>query len=101
MRILDFPGGGRALLDGVGGPSSAVPLTTGDTIGHPPPLPGPPPISEPSSTTQSTPAASTTRATEPAARLHRGICARRYTANPILHRSITAGDPGSGVEHSC
>jgi hypothetical protein len=38
----------------------------GDTIGHPPPLAGPPPISEPSSTTQPAPVASMPRANEPA-----------------------------------
>ena len=34
-------------------------------------------------------------------RLHRRLRARRYTANPILHRSIAAVGSGSGVEHSC
>jgi hypothetical protein len=37
--------------------------TNGDTIDHPPPLPGPPPLSEPS-TTQSAPSAPTPGATE-------------------------------------
>jgi len=35
------------------------PPTTGDAIGHPPPIPGPPPISDPSAAKQPTPAAST------------------------------------------
>ena len=50
--------------------SSAVlaqqsPGASGDTLDHPPPLPGPPPISEPSTTTKPAPAASTPRAREP------------------------------------
>ena len=48
---------------------------SGDTIGHPPPLPGPPPLSQPSSTTQSAPAASTPRATEPASKGYTGAYA--------------------------
>jgi hypothetical protein len=40
--------------------------TKGETIGHPPPLASPPPISEPSSTTQAAPADSTPRASKPA-----------------------------------
>jgi hypothetical protein len=40
------------------------PATTGDTIGHPPPIPGPPPISEPS--TPPPAAASTPQASQPA-----------------------------------
>ena len=39
--------------------------TSGDTIGHPPPLPGPPPISEPSTMGKPAPAASTPPAGEP------------------------------------
>lgn len=61
MRLITLPMVALTLL------SSAVlaqqpPETSGDTIGHPPPLSGPPPIPEPSSTTQPAPAASTPRA---------------------------------------
>ena len=41
------------------------PPTTGDAIGHPPPIPGPPPISDPSAAKQPTPAASTPAASAP------------------------------------
>jgi hypothetical protein len=51
------------------------PGTTGDTLGHPPPLPGPPPISEPSSATEPAPAASTPRASEPAPKGYAGAYA--------------------------
>ena len=39
---------------------------TGDAIGHPPQIPGPPPISEPSATKQPAPAASAPEASDPA-----------------------------------
>jgi hypothetical protein len=51
------------------------PPTKGDTIGHPPPLPGPPPISEPLSMPQPAPANSSPRATEPAAKGYTGAYA--------------------------
>jgi hypothetical protein len=51
------------------------PGTTGDTLGHPPPLPGPPPITEPSSTTGPAPAASTPGASEPAPKGYAGAYA--------------------------
>jgi hypothetical protein len=64
------------------------PGTTGDTLGHPPPLPGPPPISEPSSTTEPAPAASTPRASEPAPKGYAGAYApvvpTRDTGRAIL-----------------
>ena len=66
MRILIFPVAVVLCLMALAVPAQQSPRATGDTIGHPPPLPGPPPLSEPSSTTQSKPAASTPRATEPA-----------------------------------
>jgi hypothetical protein len=53
-------------------PAQQPPATTGDTIGHPPPIPGPPPISEPSSTAQPAPANSPPRASEPAAKGYTG-----------------------------
>jgi hypothetical protein len=34
-------------------------------------------------------------------RLHRRLCARRYTANPIFHGSIAGVGSGSGVERRC
>ncbi len=66
MRILFFLVAAVLCLMASVAPAQQSHPTTGDAIGHPPPLPGPPPLSQPSSTTQSTPAASTPRATEPA-----------------------------------
>jgi len=83
--------------------SSAVPAqesrpTTGDTIGHPPPLSGPPPISEPSSTTQSTPAASTTRATEPAPKGYTGAYAPAGTPpTPYSSGPLPLATEGPGL----
>jgi len=48
------------------------PGTPGDTIGHPPPLPGPPPLSEPLSTAQPAPANPTPQASGPAAKGYTG-----------------------------
>ena len=48
------------------------PEPTGEAIGHPPPLPGPPPLSEPESKTQIAPAASTPRASNPAPKGYTG-----------------------------
>src|SRR5712691_6397978 len=66
MRIMIFPVAAVLCLMASAAPAHQAPPTSGDTIGHPPPLPGPPPLSEPSPTPQSKPAASPTRATEPA-----------------------------------
>src|SRR6266849_2636025 len=75
MRIMIFPVAAVLCLMASAAPTQQSPATTGDTIGHPPPLPGPPPLSEPSSTTQSKPAASTPRATEPAPKGYTGAYA--------------------------
>ncbi len=56
--------------------------TTSDSIGHPPPIPSPPPISEPSSTTQPAPAASTPRASEPAPK---GRLYKNSESSPMQH----------------
>src|SRR5258708_25845471 len=62
--------------------------TTGDRLGHPPPLPGPPPISEPSSTTEPPPAASTPGASESAPKGYAGayapVAPTRDTGRAIL-----------------
>ena len=62
--------------------SAALAQQTGDTIAHPPPLPGPPPISEPSTTTQPAPAASTPRASEPAPKGYTGAYGPPGPATP-------------------
>ena len=70
---------------------------SGDTIGHPPPLPGPPPISEPSSTTQPAPAASTPRASEPAPKGYTGAYAPAGTPpTPYSTGPLPKEDSGPG-----
>jgi hypothetical protein len=66
------------------------PGTTNDeAIGHPPSLPGPPPLSEPASTMQVAPAASMPRANEPTAKGYTGAYAPAgtpptpYSAAPL------------------
>ena len=60
MRVITLPMVALTLLSSAA--LAQPPETSGDTIGHPPPLASPPPIPEPSSTTQPAPAASTPRA---------------------------------------
>ena len=71
MRIMTFP-----IVAALGVLASAAfaqqtPGATGDTIGHPPPLPGPPPISE-TTTPPTAPAASTPQAGQPAPKGYTG-----------------------------
>jgi hypothetical protein len=68
MRILIFSLAAVLCSMASAAPAQQASPTTGDAIGHPPPIPGPPPLSEPSSATPSTPTASTPRASEPASK---------------------------------
>src|SRR5467141_585272 len=95
MRILFFPVAAVLCLMASAAPAQQSPPTTGDTIGHPPPLPGPPPLSQPSSTTQSTPAASTPRATEPAPKGYTGAYAPAGTP-PIPYSTGPLPEPVQG-----
>ena len=92
MRIMIFPVAAVLCLMASAAPAQQSP---GDTIGHPPPLPGPPPLSEPSSTTQSTPAASTPRATEQAPKGYTGAYAPVGTP-PTPYSTGPLPQPGLG-----
>jgi len=71
--------------------------TKGETIGHPPPLPSPPPISEPSSTTQAAPADSTPRASNPAPKGYTGAYAPAGTPpTPYSTGPLPKEDSGPG-----
>jgi len=95
MRIMIFPVAAVLCLMASAAPAQQSP---GDTIGHPPPLPGPPPLSEPSSTTQSTPAASTPRATEPASKGYTGAYAPAGTPpTPYSTGPLPQADQGPGL----
>ena len=71
------------------------PGTTGDTIGRPPPLPGPPPISEPSTTSPS-PAASTPQASQPAPKGYTGAYGPPGPATPYSTGPLPQVDGGPG-----
>jgi hypothetical protein len=100
MRILIFPVAAVLSFMASATPAQQSVPTTGDTIGHPPPLPGPPPISEPSSTTRPAPAASTPQATEPAPKGYTGAYAPAgtpptpYSTGPLPQ---SAQGPGLNV----
>jgi len=65
MRLISFSATILlTLLSSAAALAQQSPATTGDTIGHPPTIPGPPPISE--SAPPPAPAASTTKPSEPA-----------------------------------
>ena len=66
MRLISFSVTVSLALLSPAAMAQQSPGTAGDKITHPPPLPGPPPISEPSSTAQSPPAASLPQRGEPA-----------------------------------
>ena len=74
-----------------------LPEKSGDTIGHPPPLAGPPPIPEPSSTTQPAPAASTPRASEPAPKGYTGAYGPPGPATPYSTGPLPEIFTGTGL----
>jgi hypothetical protein len=79
-------------------PAQQPPATTGDTIGHPPPIPGPPPISEPSSAAKPAPANSPPRASEPAAKGYTGAYAPAGTPpTPYSTGPLPQSDQGPGL----
>jgi hypothetical protein len=79
-------------------PETTGDRAVGDTIGHPPPLPGPPPISEPSSTTQPAPVASTPRASEPAPKGYTGAYAPAGTPpTPYSTGPLPLSSEGPGL----
>jgi hypothetical protein len=85
MRLICFVATVLLTLVSSAALAQQTPGTTGDTIGHPPPLPGPPPISEPSSAPA--PAASTPKASEPAPKGYTGAYApgpsKPYSTGPL------------------
>ena len=98
MRILFFPVAAVLCLMASAAPAQQSPPTTGDTIGHPPPIPGPPPISEPSSTAQPAPANSPPRASEPAAKGYTGAYAPAGTPpTPYSTGPLPQADQGPGL----
>jgi len=98
MRKMIFPVAAVLTLMASAAAAQRSPQTTGDTIGHPPPLPGPPPVSEPSSTTQPAPANSAPRATEPAPKGYTGAYAPAGTPpTPYSTGPLPQTDQGPGL----
>jgi hypothetical protein len=96
MRLISFSVTILLALLSSAGLAQRSPGTTGDTIGHPPPLAGPPPISEPSSTTQPAPAASAPPASDPAPKGYTGAYAPAGTPpTPYSTGALPEVDNGS------
>ena len=99
MRLISFSVTMLLALLSSAALAQQSPGTTGDTIGRPPPLPGPPPISEPSSTTEPAPAASTPRASEPASKGYTGAYAPAGTPpTPYSTGPLPKVDSGPGLD---
>jgi len=98
MRGITLPMVAVLSLLTAAAPAQQPPATTGDTIGHPPPIPGPPPISEPSPTAQPAPANSPPRASEPAPKGYTGAYAPAGTP-PIPYSTgpLPQSDQGPGL----
>jgi hypothetical protein len=98
MRRIAIPMVAVLSLLASAAPAQQPAATTGDTIGHPPPIPGPPPISEPSSAAQPAPANSPPRASEPAAKGYTGAYAPAGTP-PIPYSTgpLPPSDQGAGL----
>jgi len=72
---------------------------TGETIGHPPPIPGPPPISEQSSTSPPTPAASAPQTSETAPKGYTGAYQPAGTPpTPYSTGPLPKIDSGTGLD---
>ena len=108
MRLISFAAAiSLAFVSAAGLAQQSLP-TTGDTIGHPPPLPGPPPLAEPSAmpapaNSAPAPANSPPSASQPASKGYTGAYAppgtqpTPYSTGPLLQS--TAG-PGLNVTDS-
>jgi hypothetical protein len=98
MRVMIFPVAAVLALMASVAAAQQSPPTTGDTIGHPPPLPGPPPLSEPSPTTKPAPANSPPQAAEPAAKGYTGAYGPAGTPpTPYSVAPLPQWTPGPGL----
>lgn len=97
MRIVIFPLAVLLTFMASAVQAQPSPPTTGDTIGRPPPLPGPPPISEPSITTPAAPA-STPQATGLTPKGYTGAYAPAGTPpTPYSTGPLPESDQGPGL----
>jgi hypothetical protein len=102
MRLISFAAAISLTIVPVAALAQQSPPTTGDTIGHPPALPGPPPLQEPLAA-PSVPANSKPAATQPASKGYTGAyspsntTSNPYSTGPLLQSS---GGPGLNVTDS-
>ena len=97
MRVTCFPlAAVLSLVMVLAAAAQTSPPTVGDAIGSPPPLPGPPPIFEPSSTTKSAPAASTPQTSQPMPKGYTGAYGPPGSAIPYSTGPLPTIDTGTG-----
>ena len=104
MRLISFSATVLLTLLSSAALAQQSPPATGDTIGHPPPIPAPPPMGEPSSTTQPAPTASPPLKSEPAPKGYTGAYtpgpATPYYTGPIPDESTSIGRAVVGPDGS-
>jgi hypothetical protein len=101
MRLISFAAAISFAFVSAAGLAQQSPPTTGDTIGHPPPLPGPPPLAEPSAAPvpeNSTPAPVNSQppASQPTAKGYTGAYAPAGTPPPTPYYSGPLPPPDTG-----
>jgi hypothetical protein len=103
MRLISFSATVLLTLLSSAALAQQSPPATGDTIGHPPPIPAPPPMGEPS-TTQPAPTASPPQTSEPAPKGYTGAYtpgpATPYYTGPIPDESTSIGRAVVGPDGS-
>jgi hypothetical protein len=102
MRLISFATAISLALVSVAALAQQPAPTTGDTIGHPPPLPAPPPLPEPSAT-QPAPANAKPAASQPASKGYTGAYAPSNTPpTPYFTGPLpqSGGGPGLNVTDS-
>jgi hypothetical protein len=95
MRLISFSATALlTLLSPAAALAQQSPAATGDTIGHPPTIPGPPPISE--SAPPPAPAASTAKPSEPAPKGYTGAYGPPGPPTPYSTGPLPTIDTGTG-----
>jgi hypothetical protein len=97
VRIMIFPMVAALAVLASAAFAQQSPGAAGDTIGHPPPLAGPQPLSEPSAPPPApAPAASTPQAGQPAPKGYTGAYGPPGPAKPYSTGPLPAVDTGTG-----
>ena len=96
MRLISFAAAISLAIVPVAALAQQSPPTTGDTIGHPPPLSGPPPLAEPSAA-QTAPSNAKPAASQPAPKGYTGAYAPTNTATPYSSGPLLQSSAGPGL----